>query len=97
MPTTLTTPTAAEAPVANGDLDRMLPNGRWTHGRRGQSFEDVDPYMNDVWLRIPLADHAALDDALAAVGGRAETRRATWNRDLKRSSTGLFIWKSTRR
>jgi acyl-CoA reductase-like NAD-dependent aldehyde dehydrogenase len=76
MPTTQTTPAGAGAPAAYDGLDRMLLNGRWTHGRSGQSFEDVDPYTNDVLLRIPLADQADLDDAFAA----AAAAQPAWSR-----------------
>ncbi len=92
MPTTQTTPVAAETPAAYDGFDRMLLNGRWTHGRSGQSFEDVDPYTNDVLLRIPLADQADLDDAFAAAAAAqpacssASSRRAP--RERGRSSAG---------
>ena len=76
MPTTLSTPAAAGAPAAYDGFDRMLLNGRWTHGRSGQSVEDVDPYTNDVLLRIPLADQADLDDAFAA----AAAAQPAWSR-----------------
>ena len=62
--------------AAYDGFDRMLLNGRWTHGRSGQSFEDVDPYANDVLLRIPLADQADLDDAFAA----AAAAQPAWSR-----------------
>jgi hypothetical protein len=63
MPTTSSAPAAAAAPAAYDGFDRMLLNGRWTHGGSGQSVDDLDPYSNEVLLRIPLADQADLDDA----------------------------------
>ena len=54
MLTTSSTAAAAGAPTAYDGFDRMLLNGRWTHGRSGQSVEDSDPYTNDALLRIPL-------------------------------------------
>src|SRR6185503_19847527 len=76
MPTTQTTPAAAGAPAAYDGFDRMLLNGRWTHGRSGQSFDDVDPYTTDVFVRIPLADQADLDAAFQA----AEAAQPAWSR-----------------
>ena len=76
MPTTQLTPAAAGAPAAYDGFDRMLLNGRWTHGRSGQSLEDVDPYTNEVLLRIPLADQADLDDAFEA----AAAAQPDWSR-----------------
>ena len=75
MPSTLTTPAAAGAPAAYDGFDRILLNGRWTHGRGGESLEDVDPYTNDVLLRIPLAGQADLDDAFEA----AAVAQADWS------------------
>lgn len=76
MPTTFSTPAAAGAPPVYDGFDRMLLNGRWTHGRGGESVEDVDPYTNDVLLRIPLADQADLDDAFEA----AAAAQPAWSR-----------------
>jgi aldehyde dehydrogenase (NAD+) len=66
MTNTFSTPAAAGAPAAYDGFERMLLNGRWTHGGSGQSIDDVDPYTNEVLLRIPLADEADLDDAFEA-------------------------------
>ena len=66
MPNTVSIPAAAGAPAAYDGFDRMPLNGRWTHGGSGQSLEDVDPYTNEVLLRIPLADQADLDHAFEA-------------------------------
>ena len=78
MPTTQTTPAAAGAPAAYDGFDRMLLNGRWTHGRSGQSIEDVDPYTGDALLQFPLADQADLDDAFDA----AAAAQPAWSRAL---------------
>jgi aldehyde dehydrogenase (NAD+) len=76
MPTTPSTPAAAGAPTAYDGFDRMLLNRRWTHGGSGHSADDVDPYTNDVLLRIPLADQADLDDAFEA----AAAAQPAWSR-----------------
>ena len=76
MPTTYSTSAAAGAPAAYDGFDRMLLNGCWTHGRSGESVEDVDPYTNDVLLRIPLADYADLDDAFQS----AAAAQPAWSR-----------------
>jgi acyl-CoA reductase-like NAD-dependent aldehyde dehydrogenase len=76
MPTIISTAAAAGAPAAYDGFDRMLLNGRWTHGGSGQSVEDVDPYTNEVLLRIPLADQADLDAAFAA----AAAAQPAWSR-----------------
>jgi aldehyde dehydrogenase (NAD+) len=78
MPTTFSfsTPGAAGAPAAYDGFDRMLLNGRWTHGGGGQSVDDVDPYTNEVLLRIPLADQADLDHAFEA----AAAAQPAWSR-----------------
>jgi hypothetical protein len=68
MPTACSTPAAAGAPAAYDGFDCMLLNGRWTHGGSGQSVEDVDPYTNEVLLRIRLAD-----DMSAAVDGKLDS------------------------
>src|SRR4029450_5316646 len=77
MPTTFPTPAAA-TPAAYDGFDRMLLNGRWTHGGSGQSGEDVDPYTHDVLLRIPVAGQADLDTAFAA----AAAAHPSWSRGL---------------
>jgi aldehyde dehydrogenase (NAD+) len=41
----------------------MLLNGTWRHGSGGQIADDLDPYTNDVLVRIPLADERDLDEA----------------------------------
>src|SRR5688500_4390511 len=66
MATIFPTPAATGAPAAYDGFDRMLLNGRWMHGGSGQSVEDVDPYTDEVLLRIPLADQGDLDDAFEA-------------------------------
>ena len=85
------TPAAAGAPAAYDGFDRMLLNGRWTHGRSGKSVEDVDPYTNEVLLRIPLADQADLDDAFEAAAAAqpawSRARPATRAAVLRRAAT----------
>ena len=44
------------APVPYDGFDHMLVNGMWRHGRDSRVAEDLDPYTNDVLVRIPLAD-----------------------------------------
>ena len=77
MATIFSTPAATGAPAAYGGFDRMLLNGRWTHGGSGQSVEDVDPYTEEVLLRIPLADQGDLDDAFEA----AAAAQPAWARE----------------
>jgi aldehyde dehydrogenase (NAD+) len=74
-------------------LDRMLLNGRWLHGRSGQTLEDVDPYSNEVLLRIPLASQQDLDEAFEA----AQAAQPAWactlpsNRaDVMRCAAGII-------
>jgi aldehyde dehydrogenase (NAD+) len=76
MATLSSTPAVAGVPAAYAGFDRMLLNGRWTHGRSGQSVDDVDPYTNHVLLRIPLADRGDLDHAFDA----AAAAQAGWSR-----------------
>ncbi len=54
------------APVPYDGFDNMLVNGMWRHGRDSRVAEDLDPYTNDVLVRIPLADARDLDEAFRA-------------------------------
>jgi aldehyde dehydrogenase (NAD+) len=51
------------APAPYDGFDRMLLNGTWRYGSGGQVADDLDPYTNDVLVRIPLADERDLDEA----------------------------------
>jgi hypothetical protein len=92
MPTTLSTstPPPADAPATYDSFDLILLNGRWTHGRSGQSMDDVDPYTNDVLLRIPLADQADLDDAFAA----AAAAQQAWSRARPATRAAVLQWRT---
>ena len=47
------TPRTALAPYDG--FDKMPVGGTWRHGRSGRAADDLDPYTNDVLVRIPLA------------------------------------------
>jgi aldehyde dehydrogenase (NAD+) len=54
------------APAPYDGFDKMLLNGTWRHGSGGRVADDLDPYTNDVLVRIPLADERDLDEAFRA-------------------------------
>src|SRR4051812_18341812 len=85
MPTTFSTPAAEGAPAAYDGLDCMLLNGRWTHGLSGQSVEDVDPYTNEVLLRIPLAKVRGDDEPLPVANETSDgMSSAVFTREVER-------------
>lgn len=57
---------AHTAPGRYDGFDRMFLNGSWRQGRSGRISDDVDPYTNEVLVRIPLADQQDLEDAFHA-------------------------------
>jgi aldehyde dehydrogenase (NAD+) len=59
-------PAPHTAPVPYDGFDTMLVNGTWRHGSAGRVADDLDPYTNDVLVRIPLADERDLDEAFRA-------------------------------
>jgi aldehyde dehydrogenase (NAD+) len=44
----------------------MLLNGTWRHGSSDKISDDLDPFTNDVLVRIKLADERDLDEAFHA-------------------------------
>jgi aldehyde dehydrogenase (NAD+) len=44
----------------------MLLNGAWRQGRGDRGLDDLDPYTNDLLVRIQLADEQDLDEAFNA-------------------------------
>jgi aldehyde dehydrogenase (NAD+) len=79
MATTLKTAAAdARASSPYDGFDRMLVDGRWRHGRSGHTADDMDPYTNQVLLRLPLANQEDLDEAFRA----ADAAQVGWSRTL---------------
>ena len=54
------------APARYDGFDKMLLNGKWRHGKSGRVADDLDPYTNEVLVRIPLADERDLDEGFGA-------------------------------
>jgi aldehyde dehydrogenase (NAD+) len=46
--------------------------GTWRHGKCGRTADDLDPYSNDVLVRIPLADERDVDEAYRAVAAQRD-------------------------
>ena len=66
------------APAPYDGFDKMLLNGTWRHGRDGRTADDLDPYTNEVLVRIPLANEQDVDEAYRA----ADEARRKWSRSL---------------
>ena len=47
-------------------LDKMLINGKWRHGSSDRISDNLNPYTNEVLLRLPLANQGDLNDAFDA-------------------------------
>ena len=76
------TPRTALAPYDG--FDTMPVGGTWRHGRSGRSADDLDPYSNEVLVRIPLADESDVDEAYRAAAA-AQREWADW-RPAERSA-----------
>src|SRR5689334_8435340 len=66
MANTVSATATHTAPARYEGFDNMLMNGKWHQGRSDQFGDDLDPYTNDVLVRIRLANQQDLDDAFLA-------------------------------
>jgi len=55
-----------KTPAPFDGFDKMLLNGEWSHGSSGNVADDIDPYTNDVLVRITLAHEKDLNRAFSA-------------------------------
>src|SRR3954469_23258492 len=49
-----------------GEFDKMPLNGKWREGSSDRFSDNIDPYSNEVLVRIRLADERDLDEAFGA-------------------------------
>lgn len=62
----LAPPPPRTTPTPYDGFDKMLVDGAWRRGRSGRAADDLDPYSNEVLVRIPLADESDVDEAYRA-------------------------------
>jgi len=76
MAKVVSAPAPRTAPTPYEGFDKMLLNGTWRHGGDGRVADDLDPYTNEVLVRIPQADERDLDEAFrAAAAAQPEWQR----------------------
>jgi aldehyde dehydrogenase (NAD+) len=59
-------------------FDNIFLNGKWRHGSSDQTYDDTNPYTNEVLVRIHLANEGDLNEAFHA----ARSAQPNWCRML---------------